>query len=347
MRTDPTIPDPENEALSAWLDGELDPDAAAALEAELARDPALRAEVAQLEAVIRTMRVEGPLSAPEGFEARLMARVEAEAPQESGWRAWLRRPFGVPLEGWALGLAVAAACLLLVPVWRAAPDDEGAPHELSPAAVEPPAMGDARDWAEQAPPVAAEAPAPVEEPPPRKGVSPAPAPVAAAPVPVPPVGTSSEGTVEPQVSPDAGTSRPEVLGLGPEPHQLLVRTDSTAVKVDLLRICARHRWDCVTSDVANDGKMRASREVVHVHLPSAELNALAQELAALGHDVQRIGTDALVKGEGSLDLVVVLQLVGSGASDAPVTAPQAARAAKEREQMQLDEVEQAAPPEAR
>src|SRR5687768_10903156 len=102
---------PNGESLSAWLDGEIDPAEAAELEAELARDPALKAELESLESVVRLLRDEGPAQAPLGFHHRVMARVEEEHPERPSWWSWLRRPFGVPLEGWAIGLAAAVALL--------------------------------------------------------------------------------------------------------------------------------------------------------------------------------------------------------------------------------------------
>jgi hypothetical protein len=102
-----------SEQLSAWIDGELTDAEAAELEAELARDPSLRAELEQLEAVVHLLHTEGPVSAPDGFEARTLARVERE--RIPGLRlAWVRRPLGVPLEVWGLGLAAAAALVVTV-----------------------------------------------------------------------------------------------------------------------------------------------------------------------------------------------------------------------------------------
>src|SRR5689334_4940913 len=125
-----------NEDLSAWLDGELDPAAAAELEAELARDPALRAELDSLETVVRLLRDEGPSQAPLGFHHRVMARVEQENPPQTSWWAWLRRPFGLPLEGWALVLAAAVALLLVLPSRKGV--EPAPPDDRSPAMMQMP-----------------------------------------------------------------------------------------------------------------------------------------------------------------------------------------------------------------
>ncbi len=122
-----------SEQLSAWIDGELTDAEAAELEAELARDPTLRAELAELEAVVRTLHDEGPVQAPAGFRERVLARVEREHPARGRFAEWIRRPFGVPLEGWTLAAAAVAVLILTVlPALRRAPDPIGG----EPAAIE-------------------------------------------------------------------------------------------------------------------------------------------------------------------------------------------------------------------
>src|SRR5688572_12353744 len=128
----------DGERLSAWLDGEIDPAEAAELEAELARDPALKAELDSLETVVRLLRDEGPSQAPLGFHHRVMARVEQEHPVRPSWWAWLRRPLGVPLEGWAIGLAAAVALLLVLPSKSPPAPELPQPEETSPAVVKLP-----------------------------------------------------------------------------------------------------------------------------------------------------------------------------------------------------------------
>ena len=122
-----------SEQLSAWIDGELTDAEAAELEAELARDPSLQAELAELEAVVRIMHDEGPAQAPLGFQERVVARVEREHPARGRLGAWIRRPFGVPLEGWTLAAAAVAVLIVTVlPALRRAPPPIGG----EPAAIE-------------------------------------------------------------------------------------------------------------------------------------------------------------------------------------------------------------------
>jgi len=103
-----------NESLSAYLDGELNEAEAAALEAELDANAELRAELDSIEGVVKLLRNHGSVSAPDDFHAKVMAAAEAEAPVVTWW-AWLRRPFGIPMEGLAVAVAAAAVLFLAVP----------------------------------------------------------------------------------------------------------------------------------------------------------------------------------------------------------------------------------------
>jgi len=96
--------------LSAYLDGALPEGEAAEVADAIERDPALKAEYEQLRMAVAALRRHGPVSAPEGFSARVMAAVDAE-PSQSGVVVQFRRFFArVPVEA----LAVAAAALLVV-----------------------------------------------------------------------------------------------------------------------------------------------------------------------------------------------------------------------------------------
>jgi negative regulator of sigma E activity len=99
-----------DERLTDFIDGELSDSEAAELEAELARDPELRAMLADLRHVRDTLATHGPVKARPVLFDKVMAAVENEPmPANNSW-AWLRRPFGIPLEG----LALVAAALLVV-----------------------------------------------------------------------------------------------------------------------------------------------------------------------------------------------------------------------------------------
>ncbi len=103
------------EDASAWLDGELPDDEMAAFEAELERNATLRAELDELREVSDWLAAEGPAEAPPDFASRVLARVEEDHPSVPSWLAWLRRPFGLPLEGVVLALSAAVVLLLVLP----------------------------------------------------------------------------------------------------------------------------------------------------------------------------------------------------------------------------------------
>ncbi|MBM4364799.1 MAG: zf-HC2 domain-containing protein, partial [Deltaproteobacteria bacterium] len=93
--------------LSAYLDGELSAAEAREVEAAIARDAGLRAELEQMRAAIELLRAEGLVSAPVGFAARVRDRVDDE-PMRVGWRLWVTqiRPEAVMLAAAALLVVV-------------------------------------------------------------------------------------------------------------------------------------------------------------------------------------------------------------------------------------------------
>jgi hypothetical protein len=70
------------ERLAAYLAGELDADEHAAVEAELARDAALRTELDHLERADRALAALTSPTPPEGFETRLRAALASELAQQ-------------------------------------------------------------------------------------------------------------------------------------------------------------------------------------------------------------------------------------------------------------------------
>jgi len=106
--------------LSAYLDGVLEDSEAAEVAAAIEADPALRGEYEAMRQVIDLLRTHGPAEAPEGFHARLMARVDQE-PVPGGAVVWLRQRFAqVPVEA----LALAAAALVVVIVIQGRPGED-------------------------------------------------------------------------------------------------------------------------------------------------------------------------------------------------------------------------------
>lgn len=104
---------PANDELSAYLDGELRPEASARIERALSSDPTLQAELEQLRLVRSMLSKHGRVEAPFGFKARVLSAVAEEPAPVLSWKSWLRRPFGIPIEGFAVALA---ALLVIVVV---------------------------------------------------------------------------------------------------------------------------------------------------------------------------------------------------------------------------------------
>jgi hypothetical protein len=90
------------EQLSAYLDGELDAAARGALEARLAEDAELRAELDGLRRTVELVQSLPQRPAPAGFADRVVAVLENSAPRPHGW---VRR--------WGPVVLAAAACLVI------------------------------------------------------------------------------------------------------------------------------------------------------------------------------------------------------------------------------------------
>ena len=116
--------------LSAYLDGALEDAEAAEVAAAIEADPTLRGDYEAMRQAIDLLRTHGPAEAPEGFHARLMARIDEE-PAPGGVVVWLRqRVAQVPVEA----LALAAAALVVVIVIQGRPGED--PLSSSEAPVE-------------------------------------------------------------------------------------------------------------------------------------------------------------------------------------------------------------------
>lgn len=337
-------PRPDNEHLSAWLDGELDEAEAAELEAELARDPELRAELQSLESVVRLLREEGPAQAPIGFQRRVMARVDEEFPERSSWWAWMRRPGGIPLEGWVLGLAAAAALLLVLPIWRhTSPEGIDLPQqELSPAAVESPRL--------EVPPltgpeVAGEgqkgAPVKSDE---RKVIGRATTDVDSIPKvlrtgegPVPaPVEIGGTEAPEPAPTPSGVQSPPD-----PSAYQYVVRSDDAGMKREILAIAGRYGTGATGPDdePVTDGRMRSGTEELVVSIAGSDLPNFARDLASEGYVVETHNPQDTLIG-ARVEVRITMQLVGGATGPGEADVPNAARSANE-----MDAAEDLAPAE--
>ncbi len=138
MRDDEILAD---ERLSAYVDGELDADARAEVEALLRRSPEARVRLDRFLALDRSLRELAPAELPPGLEASLRRRIDAEPaarPRRAGPPRRLRR---VALAGFAAAAAAALALALLPrgqsrqedpPLARQAPPPELARRDPAP-----------------------------------------------------------------------------------------------------------------------------------------------------------------------------------------------------------------------
>jgi hypothetical protein len=272
--------------------------------------------------VVQFLREEGPASPSMGFHARVMAAVEAEEAPAVSWWAWLRRPFGFPIEGLAVAAAAAAVLLLALPRGGPAPDrsewgelPEGA--EQSPAAMkQPAALPEEGLDAEPGPPVVepvVEAPAPSPTP----VVDESPKPVASkkgVEAPKEPAQAASKAT-EPAPSAGEGEADPRMVAA---PNRYDLRTDDPEVKRALLAAIDRVGGTLVAGE--QTGVMSGSREQLRVRLSQEALASFDAQLRQLGVSVDRAFDDTRLYGAGS-EIEIDLQLTLEGG---PTTPSQAA-----------------------
>ncbi len=115
--------DDPREGLSAFLDGELPDGPASAVRRALARDPALRGEAEELQAVDRLLAGHPHVTPTDGFVARAVAAAMTEAQAEVPDResAGRRLRIGAGFRRWkGRGIAVAAAASVALAafLWR-------------------------------------------------------------------------------------------------------------------------------------------------------------------------------------------------------------------------------------
>ncbi|MEN0066089.1 MAG: hypothetical protein AAGA48_28365 [Myxococcota bacterium] len=332
------------EDVSAYLDGELTDAEILAFEAELERNAALRADLDEIREVSEWLAAEGPTEAPMGFANRVLARIEEEHPAPSPWWTWLRRPFGMPLEGVVVALSAAIVLALVIP--RATtPPERGAVEERAArqSTVEQPPVPLPEDgvpttdatevkvWEDGAPPVTKKAaPQRRTNQKPRLERNATPKSTTAAPA----QGTGDFGLVEtlsrkqaieaptdayevPSPS-DAGTPSPEAPFVKPsaaaeravtEAHFLPVRVSSDDPEMlgRMLKLAARFggAMDARGEEISDPVLRSRSREI-YVSVRQEELPDFERQLGGLGYQVGFVEEAKLLAGER---VVVQLQLI--------------------------------------
>lgn len=330
-----------DERLSAYIDGDLSPDEIAALEHELAHDADLRADLDALRVVVDTFRSDGPVRAPLGFHAAVMDRIDAEHPEVPWWQQFLRRPFGIPAQGWGVVLA-AAAVLVVVQVGRddgeAAPEADDPVWRDVPAAVEKaPAAAKLKEGGGEVP-QAAEPEAAPEGPP-----KPSPKPVAREPQPgrdaaikekeEEAVAQAAEEAKQKKEQDDTG----KVPMIRTSPTGLTLLTREPAALREVLALVARYGGTVTTPDggAVTHATLEQAEESVVVKIPSSQLAAFQASLESLGSVRAEFDKDKLYGGD-TLQVPLTFKLVGgsTGTGDAEPLSP-----AKQRRAMEQDMLE--------
>ena len=313
-----------NDDLSAYLDGELTDAEAAELEAELARDPALQQSLAEIQRVVRWLHEEGPDQAPLGMHHRIMDQIDQmDPPRGSAW-AWLRRPFGVPLEGWLVAAAAAAVLLLALP--KEDPNLEAWPTvepeaSTSPAALKLP-LPDPVDPPPPVEPTPTIDPAPPEDPPTKAikgvgtkgGTGDGKGGVEGLEDPVVDVAPTAEGTKAVEGTPTQ--KAPELASPG---YTYTVRSRDPGMKRAVLALAGRYGGASTASgSEVLQAQMVSNRETLVVQVPQDSLNRFGKELEALGYAVERSKDNALLPGTL---MPVRITLLLEGGSTAPKDDP--------------------------
>lgn len=300
--------------LSAYLDGELTDAETVEFEAELARDPLLRESLTELEDVVHWMRRDGPEAAPFGFHRRVMDRIEEEHPAADAAWTWWRRPFGIPLEGWLIGAAAAAALLLALPTAgpNVEPFEEASPGVLRDS--EPTTQPDE----------GAEPPTDDVELPPQGKMVGGPPPQAQKmrkrsgdlpPIGLPVAEGPPDGVDTEDAPPHDTAPTPEVRY--PAGFAFSIQSSDASMKRRVLGVASRYGVPMTVSGKEASGAFEAAHETVLVEVPTGKLAQLNDELARLGY-AQFTGRadDDLVRGRKML-VRIHLELLAGDAEGAP------------------------------
>jgi negative regulator of sigma E activity len=324
-----------DERLSAYLDGELTDAEAAALEQELDRSASLRAQLDALTMVVRTLGDDGPVRAPLGLHAAVMDRIEEEHPQASWWQSFVRRPFGIPQQGWGVMLA-AAAVLLVVQLGRSDVDDpvvvdrEPVWRDVGDA----PAAANLKSVPDDAPPtpeVAAQSRKAEEHRAAEAARERSREPTPVADVASPDVDAAAGG--EGALATDAGTADdPEAALLRAPPSGFTFYTSDPSSLRDVLALVGKHGGSITAPDgsAITTAVLEHSEQSVVLRIPSNRLAAFQRDLSALGNVKASFDADKLYGG-AEISVPLTFRLSGGGAGDDVKQAAPANRAVEKSE----------------
>jgi hypothetical protein len=319
-----------NVQLSAFLDGELDDQEVSAVEAALQTDPDLRAELDRLKSVQHLLRAHGPVRAPEGFAARVIARVEDEVAPAPWWR----RPMGFPLEGVLVAAAAALVLFIAIPGQEAEVNDPGtAPGQgVSEAPVQPAATAKASNDAGNKAPALGEGGADLT-PKATQGALPANLDDGVAVVDAPELAGTSEApadeTAAQMGAADVAQKAAPVTGATPKAsmgnagYEYTIYSSESDVLLALQRVAGQYQGTVL------DERGQATRTTaltnwetqLYVELPAEQVSAFLRQLEALGQ-VQSVATDDLISG-ANLRVPITIKRT-QGEADVKQVAPPAA-----------------------
>jgi len=333
-----------DERLSAYIDGDLSPDEIAALEHELAHDADLRADLDALRVVVDTFRSDGPVRAPLGFHAAVMDRIEAEHPEVPWWQQFLRRPFGIPAQGWGVVLA-AAAVLVVVQVGRddgeVAPEVDDPVWRDVPAAVEKaPAAAKLEEGGGEA--LRAAEPEAAPERPPKPSPEPVAEDVQSGKGPLDEKMAlkakeleAARAAEEAQQKKAGDTGKVPMIRTSPTGLTLLTR--EPAALREVLALVARYGGTVTTPDggAVTHATLEQAEESVVVNIPSSQLAAFQASLESLGSVRAAFDKDKLYGGD-TLQVPLTFKLVGgsAGTGDAEPLSPVKQRRAMEQDMLE-------------
>ena len=299
--------------------------------------------------MVDTFRSDGPMRAPLGFHAAVMDRIEAEHPEVPWWQQFLRRPFGIPAQGWGVVLA-AAAVLVVVQAGRddaeVAPEADDPVWRDVPAAVEKaPAAAKLKDGDGEAP----QAAEPEATPPPvvQKKAAPSPRPTPSAEPLSEKAQRERDAELKAKEEAAARAAAEEAQRKGDDTGKVpMIRTSPTGLTLltrepaalrEVLALVARYGGTVTTPDggAVTHATLEQAEESVVVNIPSSQLAAFQASLESLGSVRAEFDKEKLYGGD-TLQVPLTFKLVGgsTGTGDAEPLSP-----AKQRRAMEQDMLE--------
>jgi negative regulator of sigma E activity len=317
----------DNIALSAYLDGELDDAERRALEARLASDASLRAELDMLRGAVDFLQTHGSAKAPHDFAASVFAALADEDIAPASWWTWLRRPFGIPVEAYAVAATVMVIALVGLnqqPEPMANSSQPVSVGDAAPAAAVLPDLTTNTADVEQAMNTDVEQKS--NDVPKELGQNLANKPLDGLDEdPGSALSTRSTNTEKVKLPTPSSKTAPEPTTSGSAYHQVpyryTVRTDDPDVLLRLRKLAGKHEGS-VAAATGPVNELTAGLNSLFVEVPAGQLNGLERDLAGLGSVVRNDEeTPSLFPADAArVQVDVILNSQGEGGDDVGNTA---------------------------